>query len=109
MRSLTIAAVLAVLFACATGAPAAVVGVAGATTAPEARPVTHFPKGAILRGDACFAKRSIRVMCPKVVGVCPAGNNLGQRSPNDCCKDACVNDCSRPFTIGRDGPGGWTR
>ena len=95
MRSLTIAAVLAVL-ACATGAPAAVVAAAGATPAPETCPVTHCPKGAFLNGDACFVKRCVGVMCPKFEGVCPAGTHLGQASPSDCCKDACVKDCRRP-------------
>jgi hypothetical protein len=62
MRSLTIVAVSAVLFACATGAPAAVVGVAGATRAAKDCPVTHCPKGAFLNGYACFVKRCIGVM-----------------------------------------------
>jgi len=88
MRSLTIAAVLAVLFASATG-------VAGATPAPETCPLTHCPKGAFLNGDTCFVNRCIGVMCPKFVGVCPAGTHLGQGSPSDCCKDACVKDCRR--------------
>ena len=96
MRSLAIA-VLAVLLACATGAPAAGVGVAGATAAPETCPVTHCPKGAFLNGDACFVKRCVGVMCPKFVGECPAGTHLGQQSPSDCCKDACVKDCRRPL------------
>jgi|HubBroStandDraft_4_1064222.scaffolds.fasta_scaffold68502_4 hypothetical protein len=97
MRSLTIVAVSAVLFACATGAPAAVVGVAGATRAAKDCPVTHCPKGAFLNGYACFVKRCIGVMCPKFAGVCPAGTHLGQQNPSDCCKDACVRDCRRPL------------
>jgi hypothetical protein len=96
MRRLTIVAVLAVLFACATGAKTAVVGVAGAPTAPETCPVTHCPKGAFLNGDACFVRRCKGVMCPKFGEVCPAGTHLGQRSLSDCCKDACVKDCRRP-------------
>ena len=97
MRSPTIAAVLAVAVACATGATAAAVGVAGAAKAPETCPVTHCPRGTFLNGDACFVNRCRGVMCPRFVGVCPTGTHLGQASPSDCCKDACVKDCRRPL------------
>ena len=93
MRSLTIAAALALLFACAPGPPAAVVGTVDPPKAPETCPVTHCPSGAFLNGDACFVNSCRGVMCPKFEGVCPAGTHLGQASPSDCCKDACVKDC----------------
>jgi len=97
MRSLTIVAVSAVLLACAIRAPAAIAGATGAATAPGTCPVTHCPKGSFLNGDACFVKRCRAVMCPKFEGVCPAGTHVGQQSPSDCCKDACVKDCKRPL------------
>jgi hypothetical protein len=97
VRSLTVVAIMAVSFICATWASADVVGGNAATVAGDACPVAHCPEGSVLRGDTCIANRCIGVMCPKFVKVCPAGTHLGRRSINDCCNNACVKDCKRPL------------